>query len=126
MFCSFPNVEPETNKRHPTIDFYINDKPFDLKVTRLPSSWNRVAALANPSGMLNWYYLSQSKESRYGMNNRFILAPYCTSRKQEWRLKANLLEIYSQVAQYMLKYDERKLISLPNGAVADLIVPLIA
>lgn len=121
MFCSFPGVRAEPNKKHPTIDFYIGGVPFDLKVTNLPNG----LAPDKPRDVLNWFYKNQSRERRYSLNNRLFVALPCIGESEAWRLKANLVEIYSYVEEYMLKYSQNKLIRSHFGMVADLIVPEI-
>lgn len=122
MFCQHPNVEPHPNKRHKLIDFYIDEVPFDLKLTVLPKE---LSPNDSKKDMLNWYYTKQSKEGRWGYNNRIIVAVHNPlNRALSWKGKSQLINIYQHINEYMLEYDCSKMehSSRINGLVADVVL----
>lgn len=104
ILCSHPRVRREENPRHPTVDFYLDDEPFDLKMTYLPVGYGRPAAYAqaHPEDLACWLYLHQSREGRHHLGNRlFILfhneiAPQCT-----WMLRRDFTLIEQSVACFL-------------------------
>lgn len=51
------------------VDFFIDDLPIDLKITRLPKGFNEDF---NKDELIKWFYENQSKQ-RFGAENRLFL-----------------------------------------------------
>ena len=75
LICeTVPGVTLTIDKFHKHQDFYLNtdgeEHPFDLKVTRLPSS---VESSISDLELAYWMYLNQSRQGRFHLKNRFFI-----------------------------------------------------
>ncbi|MBN1221144.1 MAG: hypothetical protein JXM69_19635 [Anaerolineae bacterium] len=62
IFLAHPDVQPEENRKHHTIDFYLRGLPFDLKVSRFPQAYPESIEYAqqHPHHLALWQYQNQS------------------------------------------------------------------
>jgi len=75
LFCKNGAVK-EQDGRHKTIDFYINNVPFDLKTSVYPKKFKPNTDLSkrkNKNELIVWFYRNQSRESRQHFDNRLFL-----------------------------------------------------
>jgi hypothetical protein len=90
MFLAHPTVRPEENRQHQTIDFYLRDMPFDLKLSRFPRAYreNVFYARQHPHHLARWQYEHQSKEGRYHTGNRlFVVLHNLVQPEHTWQLR---------------------------------------
>ncbi|MGF7535430.1 hypothetical protein AAGG74_17400 [Bacillus mexicanus] len=116
LFCSYNIVKKEKNFAHKTIDFYIMDTPFDLKVSSYPTKFNKTrfqydSDRAYRNDLIRWLYENQSKERRKHDSNRlFIICKHQTgcNSKANLLLKKDFDQIQKKINAY-LRYSEKKL-----------------
>jgi hypothetical protein len=115
IFSNYKNVKKMSNEKHKTIDFYIDDIPFDHKTTVLPNKYknNIQKALEDKEGLVKWLYSNQSKERRQHYKNRLFLVVFDSGKQyKHWKVKAEIALIQSKVKEYMNSFVESKLIIL--------------
>jgi hypothetical protein len=91
FFCQNQAVRKETNERHKTIDFYINDVPFDLKTSTFPKKANQALDLRkrkDKNDLIKWLYANQSKQNRYHLDNRLFIVCNSLKGKSDFELIA--------------------------------------
>ena len=105
MFYAHPTVQPETDRKHRTIDFYLRDLPFDLKISRFPQAYPESLAYAQqqPSHLALWLYENQSKQGRYHIGHRlFLILHNVTLPSLTWRRRCEF-DILEQLIQEFLE-----------------------
>jgi hypothetical protein len=76
FFCQHSEVRKEENPYHKTVDFYINETPFDLKASPYPKKLNEKLDLikrADKNKLINWLYANQSQQGRHHLDNRLFI-----------------------------------------------------
>lgn len=76
LFCENPEVQKESNHFHKTIDFYINNVPFDLKASPIPKKINEKLNLKkreDKNKLIRWLYENQSTQGRQHFDNRLFI-----------------------------------------------------
>ena len=129
LFCEYGAIHDEDVYNH-NIDIYINDIPFDVKLTIYPAKLrNRPYNLNTRAGkneMIKWYYENQSQQSRKQLLNRIYVvcdgnSPYeCLKMKSDFNILRekisafmkhsltngiNTIEITDKSAKYSLMSD---------------------
>lgn len=100
MFCSLGAIK-ETNQFHHDIDIYINNIPFDVKLTVYPSKLNHLIDPTNRDGknqLITWYYNNQSQGSRKQIVNRLYVV---VDGINNLALKSNKFLIFPRIQNYM-------------------------
>jgi hypothetical protein len=90
IFLAHPAVRPETERRHHTIDFYLRELPFDLKISPFPKAYSEPIEYAqtHPHHLAQWQYEHQSKQGRYHTGNRlFIILHHPAQPELSWQLR---------------------------------------
>jgi hypothetical protein len=95
IFCSYDGCEPEKDKRNKEVDFWLYEKPFDLKVTSFPKKFPSKREDFKSDRMyrnelIKWFYENQSKEKRNLNQNRIFLV--CQDGDGKVQLKNQLLK----------------------------------
>jgi len=104
MFCSHPRVRPEPNPRHPSVDFYLDGIPFDLKLTEFPRAYPRSLdeARSCPQDLVNWLYREQSREGRYHTANRmFVVFHHAAAPERTWEVRRMFDRIEGAVTAFL-------------------------
>ncbi len=104
MFCAHPRVRPEPNPRHPSVDFYLDGVPFDLKLTEFPRAYLRSLdeARSCPQDLVNWLYREQSREGRYHAANRmFVVFHHAAMPERTWEVRRMFDRIERAVAAFL-------------------------
>jgi len=104
MILAHPDVTPEPNRKHHTIDFYLRGLPFDLKISRFPRAYPRPFEFAqqHPHHLAQWQYENQSKQGRYHTGNRFfIVLHHTTQPKLVWQIRRDFKTVYSRLKQFL-------------------------
>jgi hypothetical protein len=73
LFTKHKNVERNRNSKDKEWDFAINGDRFDLKGTRIPKNFSYDDVTQDPESLIKWLYEHQSKETRFGLQNRLFL-----------------------------------------------------
>ena len=116
MFYAHPDVTPQENRKHHSIDFYLRGIPFDLKISRFPRAYPATIDYArhNPHHLALWQYEHQSKEGRYHTGNRlFIVLHHAASPDLTWQLRRDF-ELLDRLIQNFLTAPTLLGLTLPN------------
>ena len=100
IFCTLGAIK-EKNKYHHDIDIYVQNTPFDVKLTVYPSKLNHIYDVTTREGknqLINWFYNNQSKENRKQIVNRLYVV---VDGKNNLALKSNKDLIYPRIYNYM-------------------------
>ncbi|TAE01827.1 MAG: hypothetical protein EAZ97_02990 [Bacteroidetes bacterium] len=84
LFCQNPEVRKEEDNFHKTIDFYINNVPFDLKASPFPKKMREKLDLKkrkDKNKLILWFYQNQSKQGRQHFENRLFIV--CNNLKSK-------------------------------------------
>ena len=104
LICAHPSVRPERDPRHPTIDFYLRDLPFDLKLSHFPQAYPHGLehALAHPADLVNWQYRNQSQQRRYHVGNRFFVMLHDRANPTNtWRLRRDFPRLETLIRRFL-------------------------
>ena len=104
MFLAHPDVRPEADPKHPTIDFYLRGLPFDLKISRFPQAYPEDIkhAWQYRHDLALWMYTNQSKQRRYHTGNRLFIILYDRARpEQSWQLRRDFAPL-ARLLQHFL------------------------
>ncbi len=108
LFCRHANVKRWPNPRERAVDFELDNIPFDLKLTHVSAGQARrfsVEALkTQPDEYIMWLYREQSKQERFGVNNRLFVVCYNQARPDDsWKLKRDWHRLAGVVDAYLLR-----------------------
>ena len=104
MFYAHPDVQPETNRKHQSIDFYLRQLPFDLKISRFPRAYPDPidSACQYPRHLAMWQYQNQSTQGRYHTGNRlFIVLHYRAQPEQTWQLRRDFENLQILIEDFL-------------------------
>lgn len=121
IFCEYGAVH-EKNRHHHNIDIYIDDIPFDVKLTVYPSKLShRPYDLKQRGGkddMIRWYYANQSKEGRKQLSNRLYVVCDAGSSNENMFMKSNFGLMRQRISifmDYVEKHGIRELVITDLG-----------
>ncbi len=102
MFHKYGAIK-ETNSKHKTIDFYINDIGFDLKNTTLSESFAKRGYYEyDYEEYVKWLYANQSAGGRYHEANRLFIVFACKDDlSKSILLKSRFDLIEKRIKEYM-------------------------
>ncbi|MEW5957875.1 MAG: hypothetical protein AB1801_09145 [Chloroflexota bacterium] len=104
MFYAHPDVTPEQDRRHHSIDFYLREIPFDLKISRFPRAYPETIDFArqNPHHLALWQYEHQSRQGRYHTGNRlFIILHHAANPELTWQLRRDFEALESLIQNFL-------------------------
>lgn len=104
MFLAHPTVRAEEDRQHHTIDFYLRDIPFDLKVSRFPQAYgqNITYARQHPHHLALWQYEHQSREGRYHTGNRlFVVLHNLAEPELTWQLRRDFGALEEKIRAFL-------------------------
>jgi hypothetical protein len=94
-----PKVIP-TLKSYKGIDIFLDNQPFDLKITYLPKNYSLERALQNPKDLIIWLYENQGAQ-RFGADNRlFIVLASKNNLEESWKLKRDFEFIFNKIDKF--------------------------
>ena len=102
IFCEL-GARAEKNEKDKYTDFYINDIPFDLKVSVVPAKYpeSDLTKRVEKNKLIKWLYENQSQEGRKHERNRiFIICKGNTYFDSLW-LKHDFEKIKAKVKAYL-------------------------
>ena len=105
IFCEYGAVH-DSNRYNHDVDIYINNVPFDVKLTVYPAklSASRPYDLSTRKGkddMIRWYYLHQSQQSRKQLINRLYVVCDAGQPYDNQVMKSNYEVMRANIAEYM-------------------------
>ncbi len=104
IFQAHPTVTPEADRKHRTIDFYLRDIPFDLKISRFPQAYPESLAYAHqqPEHLAYWLYDNQSKQGRYHTGHRlFLILHNVTLPSLTWRRRCEFEALEAVIGDFL-------------------------
>jgi hypothetical protein len=135
IFKKNKRVKPEQDKSNKTIDFYIENNAFDLKVSVMPKDLckakndpiqNMKHWKDNFEELIKWFYGNQSRESRYHEKSRIFLVCYDLYETQNnWKLKRELILMNQLIDFYLDNFDAEKTPKIKIGSketIADALI----
>ncbi len=109
IFCEYGAVH-ETDIYNHDVDIYIDNIPFDVKLTLYPAKLsNRPYDLTTRSGkddMIRWYYANQSQQSRKQMLNRLYVVCDAPTSQENMVMKSNFDLMRERISAYMNELKE--------------------
>lgn len=76
FFEKHPRVKPYPDKRGKCADFFIDGKPFDLKMTFVPKAWSPervLKSLRDPRQLITYYYKAMGTDRAHFGNKIFLV-----------------------------------------------------
>lgn len=123
MFLEWSNARAEADKKHKSIDIYINDIPFDIKGSVFPRKLkfddSYLSNVDKKTELINWLYDNQSTQGRFHLENRLFVIYYSSIRAADV-LKSELLKTKESIDSYMSSFDKQNLIRI-GTSVSDII-----
>jgi len=113
IFANHKNVIANRNQYDKLVDFTINTIPFDHKTTVFPKGFKQSFsyAEAHKNELIRWLYENQSQQGRKHHANRLFIVLYAQNN-EHWKLKANIQDLRTAIANYMRTFAQEKLTKL--------------
>ena len=97
-----PKVIP-TLKNIKGIDIFVDNQPFDLKITYLPRDYDPEDVLKDPKNLAIWMYENQGAQ-RFGSDNRLFVVLLDTKIPSDsWKLKRDFNLVFSMIDEFFNK-----------------------
>ncbi|MGB1019318.1 MAG: hypothetical protein ACPGVH_09600 [Chitinophagales bacterium] len=114
IFSKSQKIRKNEDKYHKTIDFWLNDTPFDHKTSVFPKKFNLKFQyyLENKKELIDWFYKNQSQQQRKHLENRLFVVLYNSNDLQHWKMKAEIALLQKHISDYLENFEEKQLISL--------------
>jgi hypothetical protein len=90
MLLAHPRTRPEPDPFHHTVDFYLDERGFDLKLTDFPQRFGHDLAYArtHTEDLARWLYRRQSQQGRFHVANRlFVVLHDAHDPDRTWELR---------------------------------------
>jgi hypothetical protein len=104
IILAHPNTRPESDPFHHTVDFYLKEQGFDLKLTTLPKGFDQDIAYAqnHPEELARWLYVNQSTQGRFHAANRlFIVLHDAIDTKRTWELRRDFERLEQVIGDFL-------------------------
>jgi hypothetical protein len=104
IFLAHPRTRPEPDPFHHTVDFYLDGKGFDLKLTELPRGFGRdlAYARAHPEELARWLYVHQSAQGRFHAANRiFVVLHDANNPGRTWELRRDFVRLERAIGAFL-------------------------
>ena len=105
LFCKY-GAEKVKNKKDKEKDIFIDNVPFDVKVTNYPSTSYESFNLDIDQGKKDlciWLYNNQSNEGRQHFKNRLFVVCCGNNMEEKWRNRTNLKLLDDHIRDFMSK-----------------------
>mgnify|MGYP004639676863 CR=1 FL=1 len=104
LFCDYGAIHEENVRNH-DVDIYIDDIPFDVKLTVYPRALSkRPYNLTNRCGknnMIKWFYSHQSQGNRKQMLNRLYVVCDGDNAEENLRMKSDFSLLREKISAFM-------------------------
>ena len=104
IILAHPRTRPEPDPFHHTVDFYLDEEGFDLKLTTLPRGFGHdlAYARAHPEELARWLYINQSKQGRFHTANRlFVILHDAVAPDRTWELRRDFERLEETVGAFL-------------------------
>jgi hypothetical protein len=117
IILAHPRTRPEPDPFHHSVDFYLDDLGFDLKLTSLPRNFAQgglaasaartpasvlAYAQANPGELAGWLYAHQSSQRRFHAANRLFVVLYDVADPQRtWELRRDFERLQQAIHDFL-------------------------
>jgi hypothetical protein len=104
IILGHPRTRPEPDPFHHTVDFYLGDAGFDLKLTALPKGFGHdiAYARANPCELAQWLYANQSAQGRFHAANRlFVVLHDAVDPGRTWELRRDFARLEEAIGGFL-------------------------
>jgi hypothetical protein len=104
VILAYPRTRPEPDPFHHTVDFYLDDKGFDLKLTPLPRGFGHdiAYARAHPEELAHWLYERQSAQGRFHAANRLLVVLHDTANPNyTWELRRDFAQLEQAIHTFL-------------------------
>ncbi len=117
IFTQHSCVEQNLNHLDKTIDFKINNIPFDHKTSVFPTGFGKTIRYAyeNQLELIKWLYENQSQQGRKHLKNRLFVILYKKGDHQHWKLKAEIKLLNNAIDNYIKFFSKENLKVLNFG-----------
>ena len=118
MFLGFKIIKIEQNLNHKTIDIYINNKPFDIKLSVFPKKLLKKIDTITDKELCVWLYKNQSFGDRKHLKNRlFVVVLDQEDPAKSWKVKRQFDVIRKQINLFMKRPKFIKLDEIKAGVI---------
>lgn len=103
LFCKYGAIKVE-NKKDKEKDIFIDNVPFDVKVTNYPNTAYEKFDLKNIEDKNNlaiWFYNNQSQEGRKHLKNRLFVVCNGKDNDEKWKNRINLDLLENKIKNFM-------------------------
>jgi hypothetical protein len=105
FFLSYPRVRRCPERRNKQVDFFVDGKPFDLKVTFIPKSWSfkrALSALRDPRKLIIYYYEGMGADrAHFGAKIFFVMVDINNIGSHPWWMKREFDALERVVKLYL-------------------------
>jgi hypothetical protein len=104
LFLAHPDAQPEENRKHHTVDFYLRGLPFDLKISHFPRAYPEIIEYAQqyPHHLARWLYEHQSRQGRYHSGNRLFLILHDRAQPElSWQLRRDFETLERLIQEFL-------------------------
>lgn len=102
MFLGYKRVIIEKKLKHRTIDIYIDEEPFDIKLSIYPKNLVNKRNTLTDREICRWLYKNQSVGRRKHLKNRlFILVLDSKDPRESWKIKREFPLIRKEIKKFM-------------------------
>jgi len=104
IVLTHPRTRPEPDPFHHTVDFYLDDEGFDLKLTELPRGFGHdlAYARAHPEDLARWLYAHQSPQGRFHAANRFFVVLHdAVNSDRTWELRRDFTRLERAIHTFL-------------------------
>jgi len=118
MFCELGAI-PEDDIKNKTKDLYINNIPYDIKVSVIPLNYSidNISSRNEKNKLISWLYTNQSVEGRNHSENRLFVICKSNNYFNSLWLKHKFNIIKPSIEKFLEYYSTREMnkIQLENG-----------
>ena len=104
VILAHPRTRPEPDPFHHTVDFYLDEDGFDLKLTELPRGFDHSLAYAraHPQALIRWLYTHQSAQGRFHAANRlFVVLNDAGDPDRTWELRRDFARLERAIHDFL-------------------------
>jgi len=89
-----------TLKNNFGVDIFLDNQPFDLKITYLPKDFTLEQVSKSPKDLIIWLYENQGAQ-RFGAGNRFFVVLASKNNLEEsWKLKRDFDFVFGEIDKF--------------------------
>ncbi len=104
LFCDYGAVHEKDIYNH-NVDIYINDIPFDVKVTVYPAKLSEkpydLKTRMGKNKMIEWFYANQSQQSRKQLLNRIYIVCDGDNQEENLKMKSDFNILRERISAFM-------------------------